>query len=62
MYQTPVVGVKVVGQHTPDNLTTSSLDSDGTTNPLPAGAVTIPADARGAFHLPFAASNCGNTC
>ena len=25
-------------------------------NPLPADAVTIPADARGAFHLPPAAS------
>ena len=31
-------------------------DSEGTTNPHPADAVTIPADARGAFHLPPAAS------
>ena len=29
-----------------------SLHPQGTTNPLPAGTVTIPADARGAFHLP----------
>ena len=28
------------------------MDSAGTTNPLPADAVTIPATARGAFHLP----------
>lgn len=62
MYQTPVVGVKVVGQHTPDNLTTSSLDSDGTTNPLLADAVTASADARGTFHPPPVASNCGNAC
>ena len=27
------------------------LDSAGTNNPLPADAITIPADARGAFHL-----------
>ena len=28
------------------------LDFEGTTNPPPADAVTIPADACGTFHLP----------
>ena len=31
-------------------------DSEGATNPLPADAVTIPASARGTFHLPPAAN------
>ena len=33
------------------------LESEGPTNPLPADAATIPADARGTFHLPPAANN-----
>ena len=32
--------------------------SGGTSNPLPADAVAIPADGRGTFHLPPAADTC----
>ena len=40
--------------------TRSFLGSEGTANPLPADAITIPATARGAFHLPPAANKAAN--
>ena len=40
--------------------TRSFLDSEGISNPHPADAVTIPADARGAFHPPAAANRAAN--
>ena len=39
----------------PEPLPDAAFRGSRTTNPLPADAATIPADARGAFHLPHAA-------
>ena len=39
----------IVGCQTPNDIADTTIE--GTTNPLPADAATIPVAARGAFHL-----------